>query len=92
MRRSTIKKLLLGALVLAVLASAAAGWMLLDQTRAENARQERFSRLREISDAIRRQGLDGLATMTRDLSRNAPGALSANPDSVRVFLARMEGR
>lgn len=75
----------------AALGSILAGWAAVDQVRAENARQERLSRLREISEVIQRQGLDGLSTMVRDLAGRAPGPTSPDADSAREFLSRMEG-
>jgi len=91
MRRSATRILLFGAVATGVLGSALIGWTILDQTRAENARQERLSQMQGLAESISRQGINSLSTMTRDLSGHARGALSGNSDSVAGFLARMEG-
>jgi C4-dicarboxylate-specific signal transduction histidine kinase/CheY-like chemotaxis protein len=67
------------------------GWEAVDQVCAENARQETLSRLRQISQGIQRQGLDGLATMVRDLADRTPVSAPVGSDTARDFLSRMEG-
>ena len=68
----------------------ALGWAV-EQVRIENAREERFLRLREVSEGIQRREVDAMSTMARDLAALVPGP-GAPEDSVRGFLSRMEGQ
>jgi len=77
--------------VVASLGSILVGLYAVDLVRAENARQERLSRLRGISEGIQWQGMDELATMVRDLANRAPEDGSADTGASRDFLSRMGG-
>jgi C4-dicarboxylate-specific signal transduction histidine kinase/ActR/RegA family two-component response regulator len=91
MRGSALRKGLMGAALVVVAGSLFAGWVAVDGVRAENARDAQLAVLKEISTGIRRQGMDGLVAMVRDLAGRAPAEFRENSDTGRVFLARMEG-
>jgi len=91
MRRSVMRRCLLGAASVVVAGSILAGWYAVDEVRAENAREGRLSLLREASMGIQRQEMDGLATMARDLAGRAPVEFRDDAETGRLFLARMEG-
>src|ERR1035437_9158733 len=92
MQRSAIRQGLMATAVVVALGSVLVGLAAVDQVCAENARQERLSRLREISEVIQRQGLDGLATMVRDLANVDPADVPEGSEAAREFLSRMGGK
>jgi len=91
MRRSVMRRCLLGAALVVLAGSILAGWEAVDKVRAENAREERMSLLRETSMGIRRQEMDGLTAMVRDLAGRAPVEFREDSETGLRFLARMDG-
>ena len=91
MRRSALRKGLMGAALVVLAASLFAGWDAVDGVRAENARDAQLAALKETSTGIRQQGMDGLVAMVRDLAGRVPAEFQEDSDSGRNFLARMEG-